>query len=98
MQSFLPHQSVGPKCFLVEENSFTQVLGAKEFLIVILLKALDLDSQFLQKPDALFAVITRRFNRLRSAVSEQQPLSRLEFIALGVPAKIIVVVEDKNPG
>ncbi len=34
--------------------------------------------------------------RLGSAVAEQQPPVDPEFIALGVPAEIVVIVEDQN--
>src|SRR5215831_1984435 len=38
----------------------------------------------------------RRFERLSSAVADQQPLTSLEFITLRVAAKVVVVVENQN--
>src|SRR5215472_9686737 len=38
----------------------------------------------------------RRFERLSSAVADQQPLTSLEFITLRVASKVVVVVENQN--
>src|SRR6266852_3862530 len=68
----------------------------KELLVIVFIKSLRLDSQLLQKADRSFAVIAGSLDRLGSTISNQRLLSCLEFISLGVAAKIVVVVEEQN--
>ena len=90
----LQNQAVCAECFFVEEDGFFQMHRVKQFLVVVLEETPHVDSQLLQKPHRLLAVIARRLDGLGTTVSEQQSFSCLEFIARGVPAEIIVIVED----
>ena len=49
-----------------------------------------------QPVDGLAEERLGRLQRLGPAVTEQQPVADLEFVALGVSAEIIVVVEDQD--
>src|SRR5579859_626844 len=42
------------------------------------------------------AIGERRFNRPRAAVGKEQSTTRAKFVAFGVTAKVIVIVEDEN--
>src|SRR6516164_2028437 len=81
---------------LVEEGGSFQVHRLVELLVEVLVEAIDLDSEFLQKSEGFFAVVMGSLQRLRSAISNQQTLGGLELIAFGMAAEIVVIVENQN--
>jgi len=55
-----------------------------------------IDAQFLDQSASFFAVGRGALDRKRSAEAETERIAHAELIALGVSAKVVVVVEDKN--
>src|SRR5215471_17168942 len=54
------------------------------------------DAQRCEEPAGLRAVRCRRRDRVRTAVAEQEPSADAELIACGVPAEVVVVVEEQD--
>ena len=71
VETSLWHQTVSAKCFLIKEHGFFQMRGVKQFLVVVLVEAPYVDSQFFQQPNRLLAVIARRLDGLGPTVSEE---------------------------
>ena len=61
------------------------------------LEARDIDAQLLQQPLGHAAVQPLgRLHRLAAAIADDQALIDAEFVALGMPAEIVVIVEDED--
>src|SRR4029077_19331932 len=82
--------------FFVEEISVLQSARRKKLLIVVLLKALDFDSHVLEEAFGFGTVELGSRDRLRAAVADQQSPGGMKLVALGVPAKIVVIVENQH--
>src|SRR5690349_11533645 len=90
------HEHVAAKGFLVKECRSFQVHRLIEVLVEVLIETINVHSEFLQKPKSLLAVMMRGFKRLSSAVTKKKPVARFKFVAFGVAAKIIVVIENED--
>ena len=75
----------------IGEIKATIDIAVKAFL----LQSRRINSQFGQKSASFFAVRKRRFNGKTAAIGQQQPAAGTKFIAFGVSAEIIVIVEDQ---
>ena len=94
-----PHsrdQSILSESFAIEENTGPQFERIVQPLIVSLVKFLRVDTKFGQQSLGDGAVAGRAFDGLSAAVAEQHPVPGFELVALGVPAKIVVVVENQD--
>ena len=67
-----------------------------EILIVVFVKLLNVDAQFLKQVLRLGAVELRCGDGLRAAIAEQGSLGGVEFIAARMAAEIVVVFENQN--
>src|SRR6266481_2019751 len=87
-------QSVFPKRFLVEKCGRPH-LGI-ELLIVSLVKLFRSDADLLNQSLCDRTILSRTFDGLCSAVTQHYAATGAEFVALGVSAEVIVIVEDQN--
>ncbi len=92
------HQFVGAEGFLVEENLGTQAERAIEILVEIFRIRGNIDAQLLDHPLGDGAVGSGTLDRESAAKAEAESVVDAEFVALGVSAKVVVVVEDENAG
>ena len=67
-----------------------------ELLVVGAIETPCLNAKFRQQSFCNCTVRGRTLNRLRAAIAQQQPLSYAKFVALGVAAEIVMVVENKD--
>jgi hypothetical protein len=56
-----------------------------------------IDVQFAQQCHGGGPICGRTVDRLRAAVAQQRAVADVKFIALGVPAEVIMVVEQQDP-
>ncbi len=87
-------QAIFSKGLLVEKCGGSQL--RIQFLIVGLIENVRVDSQFFQKPLRFRAVFAGAFDRLRTSVAQQRATGDGEFVAPGVAAEVVVIVEQKN--
>ncbi len=88
-------QAVFAECFFIEEGRRPHL--RIEFLIVGLIKPFGPYPDFGDQCFCNVAVLSGTFDGLRPAVAQHHASAGAKFIALGVAAKIIVIVEDQNP-
>ena len=69
-----------------------------EFLIVSLVELFRIDPQIFQDSLCHIAVLRRAFDRLGAAVADEKVIADAKFVALGVSAEVVVIVEDENAG
>src|ERR1700720_4644868 len=90
------NEAVRSKGLLVEEDCLAHPAPRVKLQVVVGFKAPHFDAQFLEQLFRLGAVQIRARNRLRSAVSDQCLPAASEFVAFGMTAEIVVVVENQN--
>ena len=73
-----------------------QTLRTIKALVEVFLETVDVDPKLAKQLDRFFAVDSRSGNRLRSAITNNHPAACLEFISAGMPAEVVVVVEDHH--
>src|SRR5579871_3519406 len=91
------HQAISPEILLVEKD-FRRAAGAVRPAIKILGEATHADTEFFDYTPSDFAVGIGTLDRICPAVANQFLPADTEFIALRVPAKIIVIVQDEDAG
>src|ERR1700739_1976715 len=91
------NQPVGAKSFLVEEGGLPQAVPGIKFPVVVRFEALHFDPKLFEQLLCMAAIKIWPGDRLRSAVTDQLFSSTGEFIALGVPPEIVMVLEYQNP-
>jgi len=67
-----------------------------EVLIVVLLEALDLDSQFTQQTHHLRCIELQLLNRESAPTPNHSPAVSAEFVAFCMPAEVVVIVEHQD--
>ena len=96
VQSGFGDEAIDSEGFFVEESGFSEFHRVEQLLVVVLVEALHVDSEFFQQADGFFAVVAGSFDGLGATVAEQQAVAGLEFVALGVSTEIVVVVEEQD--
>src|SRR5262249_19052786 len=92
-------EPIGSPCFLVEEGRLTvQAEGSIErsVLFVRRQKTIDVDADVVDDAARVLVVSTPRFDVQRAAIQREHPAVVVELVALGVAAKVVVVVEDQD--
>ncbi len=90
-------QLVHAEAGLVEEHRAGQAQAGVEVGVEGCLEALELDAQAFQQVFGVFAVEgVRRLQRLAAAVAEDGAPAGLEFVALGMAAEVVVVLDDED--
>ncbi len=87
-------EPVAPERLLVEEHAGAERRVA--LAIVIAIEPLRHDAEFREEALGDGTVLRRRLDRLRPGVAEQQPIADAKLVAPGVPAEVVVVVEDED--
>src|SRR6202166_5298941 len=75
-----------------------QTERAIEISVVILGIGSDVDAQFFNQATRFLAVGSGALDRIRSAEAETEGVADAELVALGVSAKVVVVIENENAG
>ena len=84
--------------FFVEKDRLAHTAGFIEVFVVIFLETLHYDTEILEQLLGLRTVKIGTCDGLRAAIADDQTVSTVELVALGMTAKIVVIVEDKNFG
>ncbi len=58
----------------------------------------DVDAQLFDQAASFFAVRRGTFDGIRTAEAQAKSVAHAEFIALGVAAEVVVVIEDQDAG
>src|ERR1700692_1452081 len=88
---------VSAESFLIEKNARLEIERAIKIFIYVLWIGRHIDAQLFDQALGNRAVRRWALDGIRTAESEYHAIARTEFIALGVSAKIVVIVEDQNP-
>ena len=94
-----PHQAVDAEHLLLEEHAVVQIPACVEFLIECFVEALHVDSEILQQTlcDAV-PMVRRTIDGLGAAVTEQSLPVDHELVAFGMPAEIVVGIQQQDAG
>ena len=90
------HQLVGAKRFLVEENARLQTQGTVKIFVDIVVIRRHINPEFFDQSPGDGAIGRRALNGIGAAESQNRAAARAKFVALGVPAEIIVVLENQD--
>ncbi len=71
MSSEAGQHPIDAERLLIKEGGAFQVHRLVQILVEVLVKAVDIDAQFLKQAECLLAVMMRCFERLGSAVADQ---------------------------
>src|SRR5215469_8542598 len=93
----ISYQPLGSKSLFIEEVSEAEV-GIGFAIGVFLFQCRGIDAQFGKQPTCFPAVRKWRLDSNGSAVGQQHSPVEVEFVALSVSAKIVVIVENQNAG
>ena len=63
---------------------------------ILLLECGRIDAKLGKQSARFFAVGKRRLDRDRSPIRQQHPPTEVELVSFGVPAKIVVIVQNQN--
>src|SRR5262249_30723197 len=85
---------VGAERFLVEETRRAKI-GVQR-LVERLVELLYIDAEVVKHALGNVTVVAGAFDGLRSAVAKDEPAIHSKFIALGVSAEVVVIVENQN--
>ena len=91
------HQRVAPEGFAREEHAAREPERGIELALERGLEPRDVDAKVPQQ--GLGGIAVERFRRLQrfaAAVAEDQPVADAELVALGVTAKVVVIIEDED--
>src|SRR5262249_51822430 len=89
-------EPIGPPRFAVEEHTGSKSQRPIQLLIERDIELLGVDAQFFQELFRVLTVSRGRLNRLGAAVADEHAAAGGKLVALRVPAKVIVVVDDKH--
>ncbi len=89
------HQTIFSEGLAVEEHAASQLQRGSEIPVVVVVELLHVNAHVGQQTLGLGAVKRGAFNRL-GAVTEQQPVSRVELFPSGVPAEVVVRFENQD--
>ena len=93
------HQFVDAKCLAVEIDPLRQAERSVQFLVEGGIEAMDIDSE--RSHESVHCLAEKRLGRLqglRATVANQQMPVHREFVTLGVSTKIVMIIENQNPG
>jgi hypothetical protein len=82
--------------FPVKERAGLQLHGRIQLLIVGLVELPGIDAEIFLHSFGHVAIARRALDRLSAAIAQQKSATCAKLVALGVPAKVIVVVEDQD--
>src|ERR1019366_790733 len=89
-------QLVGPKGFLVEENPWLQTQRTVEIFADILVIRRHINPKLFDQSLCACAIGSRAFNGIGAAESQNRTTARAKFVALGVPAEVIMVLKNQD--
>ena len=91
------HHFVDAEVLAIEVNPAAQVQIRVEGGVKRLLQPIDIDAELAQQPHRHRAEVgARRLQRFAAAVAEQHAVVGAEFVALGVAAEVVMVVDQQN--
>src|SRR5713226_62042 len=90
------NKTVFPKRFFVEEHARAELQGRKQLLVEGLIELLYINTQLRQQVLGDLAVLGWTLDRLCSSVAQQLASARLKLIALGVPAEVVMIIQNQN--
>src|SRR5580692_1790167 len=88
-------QSLGSKRFLIEEVAKSHT-GGPVIVRILLLECRGINSQLGKQSARFFAVRKRRLDGDSSPVGQQHPPTDMEFVSLGMSAKVVVIVQNQD--
>ena len=88
--------AVGAILFLTEVDRAPESATTEVPLVEIVVETLGMDRYVPQKLPGNFRILPRRVNGLTAAVADQPFAVDAEFVALGVPPEVVVIVENQD--
>ena len=91
-------QFIATEGFTIEKYSRSQAERGILLAIYKTGKGSNIDSEFFDKTSSHRAVWSRAFNGKSSAKPDQHIAGLMKFVALGVSAEVVVIIQDQNAG
>ena len=90
-------EPVRPEALTVEKRSSAQSQRRIELVVEGAVEALELDAELFEEFFRLVAETGRRIDGLAAAIADEKtPIAARELVALGVPAEVVVIIENEN--
>src|ERR1700683_2398799 len=90
------NELIGAEGFLIEKNLLLQPERRVEPLVVVLRVGGDIDAEIADQAFRYRAIGGGALDRVSASIAKHEGFVYLEFIPFGMPAKIVVVLQDKH--
>src|SRR5437773_709796 len=98
MRQRIGRQRVGTECLFVEKNRRVQAKRSVQVFGYVLGIGRNINPQFFDQPLGHRAVRCRTLDGKGPAKAQHRPRAGAKLVALGVPAEVVVVVENQYAG